>query len=146
MENIPIELRAVVSLSVNGLKELEAPTSIGYNDMAIMIAFGESREMGIPTVSAEMISEYLGRHPAVPDDARMQPDKVQGYLDILHEYSLIEEGNDAGSYKMRSDMSSCIVRDYERLKSPDIDDLLFHGFRLYCAHAIDRERRQDDFL
>ena len=129
MERIPIQLIAAVSSSVDGLKELKAPTSIGFNDMAIMIAFGESTEMGIPTVNAKMISEYLGKKNAVPDNARMQPDEVQKYLNVLCGYNLIEKQTNPTDYKMRDDISSCIVSCHEELKSPYIDDLLFHGFR-----------------
>ena len=139
MEGIPRELEAVLSVVVNNLKELEAPTNLGYNDMAIMIAFGRSTEMGTPTVNAEMISEYLGKNSAVPDNARMQPDEVQKYLDMLQSNKLIESQIKPRDYKMRDDISSCIVTEYKQLKSSHVGDLLFHGFRLHGAYSINRE-------
>ena len=106
MEGIPRELEAVLSVVVNNLKELEAPTNLGYNDMAIMIAFGRSTEMGTPTVNAEMISEYLGKNSAVPDNARMQPDEVQKYLDMLQSNKLIE------SHKMQHNIVNAYYDSY----------------------------------
>ena len=142
MAGIQLALRAVVSISVDGLKEIKAPTSIGYNDMAVMIAFGQSAEMGIPSVNSRMISEYLKKHPAVPADARMTPEGVQPYLDELVKYALIERQQNPGDYKMRDEMSECIFTDYARFKSPHIDDFMFHGFTLHSAWAIDKERRK----
>src|SRR3989338_6126023 len=90
-EGIPGQLRIVISIAVDGLKKGTAPTSLGYNDMAIMIAYGQSREFGIPEVHADMISKFLLKHPSVPSDSRMQPDVVQGYLETLAESAIIEE-------------------------------------------------------
>ena len=142
MEGIPLSLRVTVSLSVGGLKEKKAPTSLGYNDMAVMIAFGESKAYVIPTVNSQMISEFLKKHPAVPADARMEPEAVQLYLDELVHYALIEKQQNPRDYRMRDDEGACIFTDYEILKSPHIDDIMFHGFRLHSASAIDKERRK----
>jgi hypothetical protein len=135
MDQIHKGLRAVVNLSVEHLREREAPTRIGYNDMAIMIAFGQS-ELGIPTVNSGMISTYLGKHPAVPEGARMGPDGVQRYLDILHDSTLIEAKEKLGDYQMRDDIGQILAMDAGRLKSPHIDDLFFHGFRLHSAWTL----------
>ena len=90
MEGIPIQLRAVLGFVVDGLKEKIAPTCIGYNDMAVMIAYGQSKECGIPTVNADMVSRFLSMHPAVPSDARIQPQVVQGYLEELASAKLMK--------------------------------------------------------
>lgn len=143
MEETPPQSRATVVSAVEDLKKESAPTSIGYNDMAVMIAFGQSDEDGIPTVSADMIAIYLAKHVAVPEDARMQTEAVQGYLDFLTDRALLEQQTDAKKYLMKDDAGPCIVESYERLKSPKIGDLLFHGFRKYSSWEIDKERRAE---
>ena len=145
MEGIPIQLRAVLRLAVDGLKEKTAPTSIGYNDMAVMIAYGQSQEYGIPTVNADMISRFLSKHPAVPNNARMQPPVVQGYLEELADKALIDAQPEQGNYRMRDDTSSCLVADTDYMKSPTIDEFLFHGFRLHSAWEIQKQKEPSRF-
>ena len=140
MEGIPIQLRAFLRLAVDTLKEKTAPTSIGYNDMVVMIAYGQSLEAGIPTVNAEMIFRYLAKHPAVPSDAKMQPQIVQGYLEELADKALIDKLPEQGNYIMRGDISSCLVEDTDSMKSPHIDEFLFHGFRLHSAWEIRKQK------
>mgnify|MGYP001597486401 CR=1 FL=1 len=91
MEGLPIQLRAALRVTVDGLKGETAPTSLGYNDMAVMIAYGESDECGIPTINADMVSRFLLKNLAVPKDARMQPQVVQGYLERLEDAVLINK-------------------------------------------------------
>ena len=145
MDGIPIQLRAVLRLVVDGLKEKTAPTSIGYNDMAVMIAYGASQEHGIPTVNSNMISNFLSNHPAVPNDARMQPQMVQGYLEELADRALIDAQPEQGNYRMRDDTGSCLVVDTDYMKSPTIDEFLFHGFRLHSAWDIQRQKASTRF-
>ena len=140
MQGIPLQLEAAIILAVEGLKREQAPTSIGYNDMAVMIAYGQS-ERGIPTVDKTMVAEFLRKHPAVPEDARMTPDVVQTYLDVLADAALLERQGEPTKYRMRDDTSALIVNETDRLKSIHIDDFLFHGFRLHGSWAIDREKR-----
>ena len=90
MQGIPRQLRVATIFNVDGLKGKQSPTSLGYNDMVVMIAFGYSDEYGTPTVSATMISEYLKKDPAVPADSRMEPSAVQSYLDELFSNRLLE--------------------------------------------------------
>lgn len=142
MERILPEHLAAIRLVVGGLKSRTAPTSIGYHDMAIMIAFGQSNEYGIPTVSADMVYKYLAKHPAVPLDARMGPETIQGYLDVLTENTLLERQGAEKQYRMRDDDGACILSQYEHLKSPHIDDFLFHGFRIHSAGEIHKQRSQ----
>ena len=140
MEGIPIQLRATLIFVVDGLKEKTAPTSIGYNDMAVMIAYGQSMEEGIPTVNANMISRFLSKHPAVQSDAKMTSQMVHGYLEELADKALIEE-QEKGSYRMRDDISSCLVENTEYMKSPTIDEFLFHGFRLHSSREIYKAKK-----
>ncbi len=138
MDGIPPELIAAVCASVDGLKQNKASSTIGFNDMAITIAFGHS-EYGTPTVNASNISDFLNKNPAVPNDARMKPDVVQQYLNVLNDSHLIEEQKRQDSkndYIMRGDVSSIIVSSYKKLKSPEINDALFHGFRVYGGLKI----------
>lgn len=58
MDEIPLHCGAVILFAVQSLREDPAPTSIGYNDMALMIAYGEFREYGIPTFNSRMISRF----------------------------------------------------------------------------------------
>lgn len=138
MEEIPIQLRASLRLAVDELKEKTAPTSIGYNDMAVMIAYGRSQEYGAPTVNADMISRFLSKHPAVPGDARMQSEMVQGYLEELASHALIDAQPEQGDYRMRDDISPYLVANMNHMKSAHIDEFLFHGFRLHSALEIQR--------
>jgi len=121
---------------MEALKETKAPTSIGYNDMAIMIAFGQSDEYGIPTVGASMIADYLARNPSVPEDAGMQSGAVQEYLDVLINNALLWRQENPHTYKMRDDIGSCIIDNFERNKSPHIQEMLFNRFRIYCANEM----------
>jgi len=137
MENIPVSQRASVIFVVNQLKGETVPTNFGYNDMAVMIAYGQSNEAGIPTVNSDMISRFLSTHPAVPADVgRIHPEMIQGYLDRLAKSHLIDEQPTKGHYRMSDDISRCLVADSDSLKSPHIDEFLFHGFRLFSAWEI----------
>lgn len=138
MDKIPPELRAAVCVSVDGLKQSKAPSAIGFNDMAITIAFGDS-EYGTPVVNASNISDFLSRNPAVPNNAKMKPNVVQQYLNVLNDSHLIEEQKRQDSkndYIMRGDVSSIILASYKNLKSLEINDALFHGFRVYSGLKI----------
>lgn len=141
MQGISPALEVAVVLAVSSLKEERAPTSIGYNDMAVMIAYGQS-EMGMPTVDREMVAKFLSRHPAVPTDARMAPEAVQQYLDVLVDRNLLDRQSDPSKYRMRDDTSMSIVAHTDKLKSGHIEEFLFHGFRLHSAWAIEQERRE----
>ena len=138
MEGIPVQQRAALRFAVDRLKEKTAPTSIGYNDMAVMIAYGHSKEYGTPTVNADMISRFLSKDPAVPSDAIMQPQMVQEYLEELASKALIDAQPKQGDYRMRDDISPCLVAGTNDMKSAHIDVLLFHGFRLHSALEIQR--------
>ncbi len=133
-------VRAGVWTSVKSLGERQAPTRFGYNDMAVLIAYGYSDEEGTPTVSAEMISEFLNRHPTVPDYAKLNREQVQLYLDELAKVTMLERrGN---GYRMREDISFPILERLEELKSPELNDEMLAGFKLHSAWQIeiDRER------
>lgn len=143
MDEIPIEYKAALILAVETLREEPAPTSIGHNDMAVMIAYGQSLEFGIPTINTDMISRFLSKHLAVPKDARMQPKVVQGYLEKLADSRLIDEEQKQGDYRMRDDTSTYLVAYTKMLKSPHIDELLFHGFRLYSAWEIKKQKTRN---
>ncbi|MBU3913244.1 MAG: hypothetical protein KKE50_04070 [Nanoarchaeota archaeon] len=138
MEEIPIQQRTVLRFAVGKLKEKTAPTSMGYNDMAVMIAYGQPQGGGVLTVNAEMISRFLSKHSAVPSDARMQPSVVQGYLEELANNALIDAQPGQGNYRMRDDISSYLVTDADDMKSPVIDKFLFDGFRVYSYWEIQK--------
>jgi hypothetical protein len=128
-------LRAILAL----LEQKTAPTSIGYNDMALMIAYGKSLEYGCHAVNPSMISGFLLRHSAVPDNIKMHPKLVRGYLEELADARLIEREITPGDYRMSEDTSSCLVDASEYIKSSHIDDFLFHSFRVYCAREMRKQ-------
>lgn len=135
MEGILPQHRASINYVVGQLRERKTPIGVGYNDMAIMLAHGQS-ELGIPIVNSAMISSFLAKHPAVPEDARMESDRVQNYLQVLEEAHLIDALENPGDYRMRGDTSEILVADTGRLKSPHIDDFLFHGFRIHAGWTL----------
>ena len=57
-------MAAVLGITVQGLKEDRAPTSIGYNDFALLFALTQEQLPGTP-ITAEYLSKYLKQHPAV---------------------------------------------------------------------------------
>lgn len=135
MQGILPQHAAGIVMNVGLAGQEQAPTSVGYNDMAVMIAYGRSLEVPNPRIDVNMISKYLGKHPAVPHDARMDSDSVQAYLDKLAYFDLIKEIGEGREvrYEMRADDSEIIVAETDRLKSPHIDDFFFHGFRVHCG-------------
>jgi len=140
MEGILPQHAAAVIACVKGLGQEHAPTSLGYNDMTVMIAYGRTGLPANPSMDANMISAYLGKNPVVPTDARMDSESVQTYLEKLVHFNLIEERREGEEvrYEMRDDDSEIIVAATDRLKSPHIDDLFFHGFRVHCAWQMSR--------
>lgn len=78
---------------------------------------------------------------AVPSDARIQPEIVQGYLEKLAINNLIDREHKDGDYRIGSDTSTILVRCSEMLKTPDpnIDEFLFHGFRVYSAWETSKQ-------
>ncbi|MBI2631777.1 hypothetical protein HYW75_02130 [Candidatus Pacearchaeota archaeon] len=145
MDYIHSEYKVAILFAVNHLKEESAPSSIGYNDMALMIAYGESSEYGIPTVNSDMISRFLLKHQAVPINARMLPQTVKIYLEKLATENLIDREINDGDYRMRNDTSTILVRSTDLLKSSDIDKTLFHGFRVYSAWEIYKQITSQKF-
>lgn len=149
INGIPIPTIIATRMAVSGLKTKEAPYSLGYNDMAVMLSFGRTKELGSPIFTANQVADFLGRHMAVPEDSRMPEVDVSRYFAELKSYSLLEQVQD--KFEMRDDISYSIWSDYKNLKSPHIDDFLFHGFTLMSSqwafdqrtHGFTKEQKDE---
>jgi len=122
---------AALGVAVQGLKEDRAPTSIGYNDFALMFALTQEQLPGKP-ISAEYLSKYLRQHPAVPEDARLEPNGVEAYLKRLEGGGLITRMVNDG-YTMHDELVRLLSANVGRVKTPDLDELAIRGVSLYSA-------------
>ena len=61
-----------VSLQMKELQRNEAPTSLGFDDFAIMFALYQKLYLNKP-LKAEDFSGYFKKHPMIPEDPRMEP-------------------------------------------------------------------------
>jgi len=124
-------MAAVLGITVQGLKEDRAPTSIGYNDFALLFALTQEQLPGTP-ITAEYLSKYLKQHPAVPKDARLEPQGVEIYLERLLDDRLLTRMVNNG-YTMHSEFVRLLSANVDRVKTPDLDELSIRGVSLYSA-------------
>lgn len=136
-----IDIAAI--LTVDGLKNKEyqrSPSSLGYNDIAVMIAFAHSDATPNLEFHAPLIQEYLSYGEYVPEDARkMNAFDIDSYLDILSKECklIVFDSHEEGfpKYTMPNYIARAISSEMPRLKSSHLDDLFFHGFRMHCLNA-----------
>lgn len=119
------------------LRELKAPTSLGYNDMAVMIAFGQF--IVNKPVNAELISKYLASSRCVPGDAVMPSELVDSYLEMLANRALIAH-NASDGYVMKHDVCDTLFTHYVDLKSPRVMDGFFHCFIPFFGNEMRGQR------
>ncbi|MBI3050878.1 hypothetical protein HYY74_00290 [Candidatus Woesearchaeota archaeon] len=124
-------LAMVLNLAIQDFREAEAPTSIGYHDFALIFALAQEQLPGSP-ISAEFLSEYLVRHPAVPEDARLEPQGVEAYLAMLEKKALIHPHPENG-YRMHEAVVGLLSANVGSVKTPDLDELAIRGISLYAA-------------
>jgi hypothetical protein len=139
---------AVLLVAIEGLTSEEAPTSLGYNDFALIFAQAQAMR-GAKGVSAQFISGYLNQHPSVPVDARIpawtgdtQEAAVIDYLDVLADVKVIDPADHlvrdgTPTYLMHDDITSRLVASVDTLKSEQVPELAIRGMMLYALHHQD---------
>ncbi|MEK6879381.1 MAG: hypothetical protein AABY22_07235, partial [Nanoarchaeota archaeon] len=88
----------------------------------------------------EYISKYLKKHPGVPDDARLEPERVEIYLDRLKDIALIDKVVDQG-YFMHSELVRLLSSNVERIKTPEMDEGAIRGISLFASWDSPAYRR-----
>ncbi|MBI2508307.1 hypothetical protein HYV89_05135 [Candidatus Woesearchaeota archaeon] len=120
-----------LGLAVKYLKEDKAPTSMGYNDFALMFALAQEQLPRQP-ITSDYISKYLVKHPAIPNDVRLEPKSVEEYLELLQKRGLIE-GNQEKGYIMHSEIVRILSANVDKIKTPTLEELAIRGISIYAS-------------
>jgi hypothetical protein len=138
---IPEHIREKTTFALREVAASRAPTGIGFQDIALMIAYGEQEEDRMALINSGMLCKFLHGNQSAPETARlMQPSTAQRYLDSLSSVDLIEHTLGDG-YQMQNGVAQVLRESARVMKSPHVDELLFRGFKIFVNPASAKKTR-----
>ena len=132
--------QAVIN-NMENFKNSTEPNTIGYNDLAIILAYGKTANFPEPEFNAKFITNFLNNQQGIHFNYILLAQGITDDLNILKDAELIKyKGN--GIYYMPQEISTIILVNNRALRSQAFlelkNDALYYNFRKTCHSKMSK--------